>query len=192
MEETTNLVETSSAPLDPDAGSAVPETIDYMKELYLQGQQRSKDDKKKLRLMRLCVLLMAVIAATLIAAVVLAGPKLSSIVNDFHTITVKVDGVDVDSLLTKLSDTLTAVNGVLEDGSTALNSVNDVAVSLSSFDVDALNDAIGGLDSTVAGIGETVKTLGDIDIEGLNTSIDQLEEASAALAALKILSIFGG
>ena len=191
MEETKELTEVTAALPAQDESKPDTETTDYVKELYLQGQQRAKDDRRKVRLMRLCTLLMAVIAATLATALVLARPVVRALANDFHTITVKVDSIDVEGLMNSVTDTLVTVNGVLEDGSEALKSVDVVADNLAAFDVSGLNKAIKGLDSAVGDISETVQSLSSIDIAGLNSSIQQLQRSSEMLANLKIFKTFG-
>lgn len=145
------------------------DTLDYVKEIFLNSvelkklaEERSKADRKKIRLMRLCVVLMAVVALTLVFAVYAAGPYVRSIVSNFNAITQKVLEIDSKSLVAN-------AQVLIADATTTIKSAGE---TLDKLDIDALNTAINDL-------GEKV---GKMDMESLNGAIKSLNDVVSTLA----------
>lgn len=149
------------------------ETIDYVKELFLQGVEAEKINKKKLRWIRLIAICVLIIMLTSVAALILAGPYVESLVADFHSITMKIQEADIRSISTEALTTLT-------EAQSALKTVTEAAGNLQKLDMSTLNSAISELT-------KTVENFGKIDIAGLNASIETLAKVSQAMASIKIL-----
>ena len=147
--------------------------LDYVKEIFLQGVEQEKREKKKLRLMRLCTAFMFVIMVAFVLALVLGGPMLKMAIDDFHTITLKVQELDIQKLTTE-------VDQFLSDATQNINAVGDAAKNVGALDIKAMNQAIDQLT-------KTVENLGKVNIEKLNQSIESFAAAADKLAKKGIL-----
>lgn len=181
MEEKQQTAEVAPVELPKDKPATQAQedftTLDYVREIFLQGVESEKLAKKRLRVQRFtafCTLLiMIAVVVAVIGMFVYGGPMLKSVVGDFHSITMKVQEADIKTLSAQAIQTL-------EDAQVALKAVNEAAAKLQKLDMDSLNSAISELT-------KTVENFGKIDIAGLNTSIDTLGKVATALANLKFL-----
>lgn len=171
MEEHNIAVEESSPSAlssDVTASAAVEDerfdTLDYVKELFLNSLEQKKADKKKIRLMRICVALMAVIAVTLIVAVIAAGPYIQSIVSDFHDITQKVVEIDTKTILADAQKLITETSVTMQSAGETLDkldidalntAIQDLGEKVSSMDMESLNEAIESLNNVVTTLSNT-------------------------------------
>ena len=154
------------------AGLVQPESfdaLDYVKEIFLNSvelkkhaEERAKADRKKIRLMRLCVILMAVIALTLVFAVYAAGPYVRAVVANFDAITQKILEIDSKSLVAN-------AQVLIADATTTIKSAGE---TLNKLDIDALNSAIKDLGDKV----------GKMDMESLNSAIESLNDVVTTLS----------
>ncbi|MEG1523688.1 MAG: hypothetical protein RRZ24_04720 [Clostridia bacterium] len=147
-------------------------TLDYVKELFLQGIEQEKRDRKKLRMLRLCTIFIGIMMVTLVLSAILVGPYFQSAVRDFHAITEKVQEINVQKLTAQIDQFLT-------DATVSINTVGQAAGKLSELDMKALNDAILELS-------KTVEIFGKIDIGKMNASIETLYNATEKLSKFKL------
>ena len=168
---------------EPQADTFV--ALDYVKELYLNSQEQLKLDKKKIRLMRLCLLCMFLVVVILAATVILAGPYVKSIVNDINQLTGKIMAIDINAITTELTTLMKNANEAILNANTALTAVTDAAGNIAKLDMDSLNDAIAELT-------KTVENFSKMDIGKLNDAINELDAAAKALGQIKIPKILGG
>ncbi len=163
-----SLQTTETVAPDPTPSDA-PEnfdTLDYVKELFLNSLEQKKADKKKIGLMRFCAFCMAVIAIALVVAIFAAGPLVQSVVNDFHAITLKIQEIDVQALSAEASALMANIE-------TTVKSAND---TLDALDMDSLN-------ATVKELGETVNSM---NIDSLNSAIENLNTVVGNLANFRL------
>ncbi len=171
MEEM-KIAEQPPVGLQADAQAPVPgdgesfDTLDYVKELFLNSLEQKKADKKKIRLMRFCAVCMAVIAVTLIIAVVAAGPYIRSVVSDFHAITQKITAIDMQALTDNAQKLMADANVTIKSA----------GATLEALDMDALN-------STIKDLGEKVDAM---DMESLNSAIESLNEVVTKLSNFRL------
>ena len=168
---------------EPQADSFV--TLDYVKELYLNSQEQLKLDKKKIRMMRLCVFCMFLVVVLLAVTVFAAGPYVKSIVNDINQLTGKIMAIDINAITTELTTLMKNANEAILNANTALTAVTDAAGNIAKLDMDSLNDAIAELT-------KTVENFSKMDIGKLNDAINELDAAAKALGQIKIPKILGG
>lgn len=148
-------------------------TIDYVKEIFLQGVEAEKINKKKLRCLQIIMVCVIIIMLAAVSSVFLAGPYVKSLVGDFHTITMKIQEADIKSISGQAITTLT-------EAQAALKTVTDAAANLQKLDMTTLNAAIVELT-------KTVEKFGKMDISSLNKSIETLAKVAESLGNIKIL-----
>lgn len=162
---------------EPQADSFV--TLDYVKEIYLNTQEQIKLDKKKIRLMRLCVVCLLLVVVVLAAAVISAGPYVKAIVNDINQLTAKVMAIDINAITTELTTLMKNANEAILNANTALTSVSDAAGNIAKIDMDSLNGAIGELT-------KAVENFSKLDISKLNSAIENFYNAAEKLSKWKL------
>lgn len=144
------------------------ETLDYVKELFLHAIEQEKTERKRLRVARITMILVACMAAVLIVAALVVVPPVTRALGEAQSVLEKVNALD----LATLSDD---VSGLMEQANVSLKSVGDAAEQLTSLDVESMNEAIDTLTVTVARFAQ-------IDIDTLNDAIAKLNETVTPFA----------
>lgn len=163
-------METVETPSEPAAENENFTTLDYVRELYLNSEEQKKLEKKKIRLIRAGLTVLAVMAAAVIVSGALVVPALLTTANEATKTLAEVQKVDmvgiaanVDALALQASDTFVQVG--------------DAVAVLDELDMDTLNETIGELKTAV----DNFSTL---DVDTLNTAIANLNATVTPLAKL--------
>lgn len=144
------------------------ETLDYVKELFLHAVEQEKIEKKRLRVARVTMILVACMAAVLVIAALVVVPPVTKALGEAQSVLEKVNALD----LATLSADVTALMGEASD---SLKTVGDAAAQLETLDVATMNEAISSLT-------ETVVKFSQIDVNTLNDAITKLNETVTPFA----------
>lgn len=138
------------------------ETIDYVRELFLNSEEQKKNEKKRLRLLTACVCLLSAVALTVVVSCVLLVPAGLRAVNEVTAVAETVQAIDLDGLVTTVNDFSK------QAGETFVSVAGAVSV-LDELDMASLNGAISQLQTTV-------EQFSQLDITTLNTAIQNLND----------------
>ena len=104
---------------------------------------------------------MGIIAVTLVLAVVLAGPYLQIIVNDFDALTQKVLAIDVKAITDDAQALMAEANVTVKSAGETLDAIDidslnatvkELGVKVDSMDMKSLNEAIASLNEVVTNL----------------------------------------
>ena len=138
------------------------ETIDYVRELFLNSEEHRKSDRKRLRLLTACVCLLSAVALAVVASCVLLVPAGLRAINEVTAVAETVQKIDLDGLVT-------SVNDFSKQADETFVSVSEAVSVLDELDMESLNGAISQLKTTV-------EQFSQIDITTLNTAIQNLND----------------
>lgn len=138
------------------------ETIDYVRELFLNSEEQKKNDKKRLRLLTVCVCLLSATALAVVVSCVLLVPAGLRAVSEVTAVAETVQKIDLDGLVT-------TVNDFSKQADDTFVSVSDAVSVLNELDMESLNGAISQLKTTV-------EQFSQLDIATLNTAIQNLND----------------
>lgn len=136
------------------------EVIDYVRELFLNSEEQKKTEKKKVRLMRVCVSLLGVITCVVVVSAALIIPKLVDTVSRANEALAIVQQIDVEAI-TEDADIL------MLQATETFDAVGEAVTVLNELDMESLN-------ATIAELKTGVETFSELDIETLNTAIANL------------------
>lgn len=138
------------------------ETIDYVRELFLNSEEQKKNEKKRLRLLTVCACLLSAMALAVVVSCALLVPAGLRAVNEVTTVAETVSKIDLDGLVT-------TVNDFSEQADETFVSVSEAVSVLDELDMESLNGAISQLKTTV-------EQFSQLDIATLNTAIQNLND----------------
>jgi len=139
------------------------ETIDYVRELFLNSEEQKKSDQKRVRLLRACVILLSVIAFCIFAATAVLVPAALITAKEVNDSLAVVQKIDVDALVT-------TVNDFTDEAGNTFTSVGNAVSVLEELDIDTLNE-------TIAQLKTAVESFSQVDITKLNEAIENLNDS---------------
>lgn len=139
------------------------ETIDYVRELFLNSEEQKKSDQKRVRLLRACVILLSVIAFCIFAATAVLVPAALITAKEVNDSLAVVQKIDVDALVT-------TVNDFTDEAGKTFTSVGNAVSVLKELDIDSLNE-------TIAQLKTAVESFSQVDITKLNEAIENLNDS---------------
>lgn len=139
------------------------ETIDYVRELFLNSEEQKKSDQKRVRLLRVCVILLSVIAFCIFAATAVLVPAALITAKEVNDSLAVVQKIDVDALVT-------TVNNFTDEAGKTFTSVGSAVSVLEELDIDSLNE-------TIAQLKTAVESFSQVDITKLNEAIENLNDS---------------
>lgn len=152
-------------PSQPQAGEKEMkfETIDYIRELFLNSEEQKKTDHKRLRLLRACMILLSVITFCIVAATAILVPTALITAKEVNASLAVVQKIDVDALVT-------TVNQFTTDAGETFTSVGNAVSVLEELDIETLN-------ATIAQLKTAVESFSKVDIAKLNEAITNLNDS---------------
>jgi hypothetical protein len=145
-------------------------TLDYVRELYLLAEEQKKSDRRKVRLLRAGVALIAVTMATVILSAVLVVPALLNTANEASKTLAIVQQIDVETIASDMDALALQANDTFVQ-------VGDAVQVLNDLDMESLNGTIGELKTAV-------ESFSKLDIATLNKAIANLNATVEPLARL--------
>lgn len=139
------------------------ETIDYVRELFLNSEEQKKSDQKRVRLLRACVILLSVIVFCIFAATAVLVPAALITAKEVNDSLAVVQKIDVDALVT-------TVNDFTDEAGNTFTSVGNAVSVLEELDIDTLNE-------TIAQLKTAVESFSQVDITKLNEAIENLNDS---------------
>ncbi|MEA4870720.1 MAG: DUF603 domain-containing protein [Christensenella sp.] len=146
------------------------EVIDYVRELFLNSEEQKKLEKKRLRLTRVSVLLLAIVSLIAVVSAVILVPAILKTVQQADEAISIVQQIDLKTITSNI-DTLAI------QATETFDSANEAVKVLNGLDIESLN-------ATIAELKTGVESFSKLDIETLNTAIDNLNATVAPLAKL--------
>jgi type II secretory pathway component PulF len=145
-------------------------TLDYIRELYLLAEEQKKSDRKKIRLLRAGVALIAVTMAAVILSAVLVVPALLNTANEASKTLAIVQQIDVETIASDM-------DALAVQASDTFLQVGDAVKVLDDLDMETLNETIGKLETAV-------ESFSKLDVATLNKAIANLNATVEPLARL--------
>jgi hypothetical protein len=139
------------------------ETIDYVRELFLNSEIQKKSERSRLVLARISFILLAILTAAIVTACAIIVPAAVSVANEANKALVVIQKIDTEALMDD-------IDGFTQLADETFTSVGDAVSVLEELDVDTLNSAISELESGV-------QKLNDIDVDALNAAIKNLNDS---------------
>lgn len=139
------------------------ETIDYVRELFLNSEAQKKSEHKRLVLSRVSVLLLAILTTAVVAACIVIVPVVVSVGKEANKALAIVQQLDAETLMAD-------VDHFSQLADETFTSVGDAVTVLEDLDVDTLNSAIAKLETGV-------QKLNEIDVDALNEAIQNLNDS---------------
>jgi len=139
------------------------ETIDYVRELFLNSEEQKKTDQKRVRLLRACVILLSAITFCIVAATAILVPTALITAKEVNASLAVVQKIDVDALVT-------TVNQFTADAGDTFTSVGNAVSVLEELDIETLN-------ATIAQLKTAVESFSQVDIAKLNEAIENLNDS---------------
>lgn len=136
------------------------ETIDYVRELFLNSEEQKKLEKKRLRLSSVTVSLLAVLTLAVVVSCAVLVPAGLRAVREVNAVAEAMNQIDLEGLVTTVSD-------FSKQADETFASVSSSVAILDELDIYALNDAITELKSAV-------EQFSELDVATLNTAIQNL------------------
>ena len=146
------------------------EVIDYVRELFLNSEEQKKLERKKVKLMRVCVGLLSGIALVVLVSAAVLVPALLTTVTEANKALVTVQQVDVKSITTNIDALAVQANDTFV-------SIGEAVKVLNGLDMESLN-------ATIAELQTGVESFSKLDIQTLNTAIANLNATVEPLAKL--------
>lgn len=144
------------------------EVIDYVRELFLNSEEQKKLERKKVKLMRVCVGLLSGIALVVLVSAAVLVPALLATVTEANKALVTVQQVDVKSITTNIDALAVQANDTFV-------SIGEAVKVLNGLDMESLN-------ATIAELQTGVESFSKLDIQTLNTAIANLNATVEPLA----------
>ena len=144
------------------------ETIDYVRELFLNSEEQKKLEHKKVRLMRVCVGLLSGIALVVLVSAAVLVPPLLTTVTEANKALATVQKVDVETITTNIDELTLQANETFA-------TVGEAVKVLNGLDMQSLN-------ATIAELKTGVESFSNLDVETLNTAIANLNATVEPLA----------
>ncbi len=157
-----------------DHGSQNFETIDYVRELFLNSETQKKTEHKRLVLSRISVALLAILTAAIVTACIVIVPVVVSVGEDASEALEVVKQFDTEALMAD-------VDHFSQLADETFTSVGDAVSVLEELDIDTLNSAIAELKTGV-------QKLNEIDVDALNEAIQNLNDTVEPFA--KYFNVF--
>ena len=145
-------------------------TLDYVRELYLLAEEQKKSDRRKIRLLRVGVALIAVTMAAVILSAVLVVPALLNTANEASKTLAIVQQIDVETIASDM-------DALALEANDTFSQVGDAVQVLNDLDMESLNKTIGELQIAVA-------SFSTLDVATLNKAITNLNATVEPLARL--------
>lgn len=139
------------------------ETIDYVRELFLNSEAQKKSEHKRLILSWVSVALLSVLTVAIVASCIIVVPVAVSVGREANKALAIVQQIDTEALMRDVDD-------LTQLADETFTSVGDAVSVLEELDVDTLNSAIAELESGV-------QKLNDIDVDALNEAIQNLNDS---------------
>lgn len=161
----------SLEPVEPASESKNTETfdsIDYLRELFLNSEEQRSLERKKIKLMRICVALLSVVAFVVLLSAAILVPMLATTASEANKALVSIQQVDVEKITTNI-DALTI------QANETFATVGEAVQVLNALDMKSLND-------TVSELKTGVESFSKLDVETLNTAIANLNATVEPLA----------
>jgi len=146
-----------------DADRGKFETVDYVRELFLNSEIQKKSEHKRLVLARVCMILLSVLTAAIVAACVIIVPIIKSVGDEANQALAVVQSLDTEALMADVDE-------FTQLADETFTSVGDAVSVLEELDIDTLNSAIAELETGV-------QKLNDIDVDALNEAIQNLNDS---------------
>ncbi len=161
MEETrTDLVPQAVAPAEAPVQPDSFGVTDYVRELFLNSEEQKKLEKKKLRLMRVCVALVSLATLVVVVSAAVLVPKLMTTVTQVNDMLTIVQQIDIKAITTNIDALAVQANDTFQ-------SVGEAVTVLDALDMDTLN-------ATIAELKTGVQSFSELDIDTLNDAIANL------------------
>ncbi len=139
------------------------ETIDYVRELFLNSEALKKSERKRLILSWVSVALLSVLTVAIVASCIIVVPVAVSVGREANKALAIVQQIDTEALMRDVDD-------FTQLADETFTSVGDAVSVLEELDIDTLNSAIAELESGV-------QKLNDIDVDALNEAIQNLNDS---------------
>lgn len=163
-------LEAVESPADHAEKTESFDVIDYVRELFLNSEEQKKLEQKKIRLMRVCVALMGVVALVVVVSAAILVPMLITTVTEANKTLVSVQQVDIQAITTN-------IDALAVQATDTFDSVGEAVKVLNGLDMQSLN-------ATIAELKTGVESFSKLDIETLNTAIANLNATVEPLARL--------
>ena len=144
------------------------DVTDYVRELFLNSEEQKKTEKKKLRLMRACVVLLSIACLVVLVSAVVLVPRVNKAVSLANQTLAALQQVDIVSITTDI-DSLT------KQAADTFQTVEESAQILNALDIATLN-------ATIAELKTGVESLNKIDVDTLNAAIENLNATVEPIA----------
>ena len=144
------------------------EVIDYVRELFLNSEEQKKLEKKRLRLTRISVVLLAIVSLVMAVSAVILVPAILTTVQQANEAISIIQKIDVKTITTN-------IDALAVQATETFDSANEAVKVLNALDMESLN-------ATIAELKTGVESFSKLDIETLNTAIENLNATVAPLA----------
>jgi hypothetical protein len=161
-------LETPASPPEEAPAQEKYETVDYVRELFLNSEAQKKTEHKRLVLLRVCVALLSVLTAAAVIACAIVVPAVLNVAYEAQDTLEVLQKVDVDSIMTD-------IDSFTEQAGETFTSVSESAAILNTLDMESLNETIGELKTAVDNFSQ-------IDVVALNEAIQNLNDTVEPLA----------
>ncbi|MEN6339072.1 MAG: hypothetical protein ABFD03_02980 [Clostridiaceae bacterium] len=169
MEEPREDLALQTAQAQTEEKEVTFETIDYVRELFLNSEEQKKTDQKRVRLLRVCMILLSVIAFCIVAATAILVPTALITAKEVNASLAVVQKIDVEALVT-------TVNQFTEDAGETFTSVGSAVAVLEELDIVSLN-------ATIAQLKTAVESFSQVDIAKHNEAIENHNDSVEPFAS---------
>lgn len=146
------------------------DVVDYVRELFLNSEEQKKLERKKIRLMRVCVALLSVVSLVVLVSAAVLVPQLLTTVTQANQALEIVQQIDVKGITTNIDE-------LSVQATDTFVSVGEAVQVLNALDMESLN-------ATIAELKTGVQSFSQLDIATLNTAIENLNATVEPLAKL--------
>ena len=144
------------------------EVIDYVRELFLNSEEQKKLEKKRLRLTRISVVLLAIVSLVVAVSAVILVPAILTTVQQANEAISIIQKIDVKTITTN-------IDALAVQATETFDSANEAVKKLNDLDMESLN-------ATIAELKVGVESFSKLDIETMNAAIENLNATVAPLA----------
>lgn len=146
------------------------DVVDYVRELFLNSEEQKKLERKKIRLMRVCVALLSVVSLVVLVSAAVLVPQLLTTVTQANQALEIVQQIDVKGITTNIDE-------LSVQATDTFVSVGEAVQVLNALDMESLN-------ATIAELKTGVQSFSQLDIATLNAAIENLNATVEPLAKL--------
>ena len=146
------------------------DVVDYVRELFLNSEEQKKLERKKIRLMRVCVALLSVVSLVVLVSAAVLVPQLLTTVTQANQALEIVQQIDVKGITTNIDE-------LSVQATDTFVSVGEAVQVLNTLDMESLN-------ATIAELKTGVQSFSQLDIATLNSAIENLNATVEPLAKL--------